>query len=294
LSFMSPAPNWLVFPMRIERGSFVLEINEIDAHRKYATGYLEGPVDRETLRVTDQRTLLSGETVPQGIDLPEMSDFADEIAGVANVIAFVADVPVLMARCSHLDALVSEDAQDQELFAKLGTRELDKTMRSLVSLRTFTPGDLRSDYLDVLLARRPGVALYAHALLTNDSRGRFCEFWRVLESAFGAADDKLVQCLAGFDGAKELEFTVPELKGLLTLRGRASHANSRRGLKEIRDVGRETATQLPRLKCLVERVILTKKSWGTKALGVDPLSRLAGYVRSENRVVYFRRNMNEK
>ena len=47
----------------------------------------------------------------------------------------------------------------------------------------------------------------------------------------------------------------------------------------------EVGQKLARLKCLVEQVILTKKSWGYPTLVSQPMSRLASYVNSDGGVV---------
>jgi hypothetical protein len=62
------------------------------------------------------------------------------------------------------------------------------------------------------------------------------------------------------------------------LRGRASHARSKRGIREVRAVTQECRAKLPRLKSLVERVIATKKTWGAPTIAFETLFRLAGYV----------------
>jgi hypothetical protein len=62
--------------------------------------------------------------------------------------------------------------------------------------------------------------------------------------------------------------------GVRALRGRASHAQARAkvGKQELIEVERECIRALPRLKTLVERVILTKKSWGYPTVGVHELT----------------------
>ena len=59
--------------------------------------------------------------------------------------------------------------------------------------------------------------------------GRFREFWRVLESAFGQKDAELLDSLAEFRPAIHLGFALEELRQLQILRGRASHAETQLG-----------------------------------------------------------------
>jgi hypothetical protein len=86
-----------------------------------------------------------------------------------------------------------------------------------------------------------------------------------------------------------MEFDRDELRELHTLRGRASHAESRSGVHELEHVERECGARLARLSCLAERVILTKRSWGYPTTAVEELSPLLAYVRREGRVVYIQR-----
>ena len=118
----------------------------------------------------------------------------------------------------------------------------------------------------------------ATALALGTSSARFREVWRLLEAAFQLKDNDLIQRLAErlpeYGPVRQLGFDRDELRELHTLRGRASHAESRSGVHELEHVERECGARVARLKCLAERVILTKKSWGSPTTGVEELSPL--------------------
>jgi hypothetical protein len=125
------------------------------------------------------------------------------------------------------------------------------------------------------------LSISAPALTRAPPAARFRELWRVLESAFTRSDDELVALLADYAPTQAMGFTRDELRQLLVLRGRASHAASKAGLTELVAVERECSQRLPCLKNLAERVILTKRSWGFPTTYVDELMPLAGYVQPE-------------
>ena len=111
--------------------------------------------------------------------------------------------------------------------------------------------------------------------------------WNVLESAFGEQGYQLLRYLVEYEPAKQLGFSSEELHSLLILRGRASHAAGREGIEEIRKVTQEASEKLPRLKCLVEQVLLTKQKWGVKSGGTDRLARLAAYTKMDGSLVLY-------
>jgi len=208
-----------------------------------------------------------------------------------HLLSFLIDIPIRYAHCAHLDCLIPEGAADERHLDALGTRRIAHRLRATVGVRTFSMSQISEHVLAVLAAKETGLALYAQALLLQEAIAAFREFWKVLESAFGEQDKELIRCLADFGPAKELGFTLDELEALLTLRGRASHATSRAGIKEHRHVRNETARLLPRLKCLVEQVIVTKRTWGVKALETDRVAPVLAYVGPDNSIVIFKRDV---
>lgn len=124
--------------------------------------------------------------------------------------------------------------------------------------------------------------LYADAVRLTLDLARFRELWRVLESALAETGKQLVDLLAAYPPAQQLEFGHGELSGLLTLRGRASHAQTKGGVQQLAAVERECRQ---RLQNLVERVILTKQHWGHPTPGVAELTPLQAYIDREGYLV---------
>jgi hypothetical protein len=195
----------------------------------------------------------------------------------ASAVTFLTDMPLVLSRPIHEDRFVPENDDEQKLLARLGTDEPYHETGVRALSRTFS-AEVDADGVSALLTRPAGVRLYADAVHLTLDVARFRELWRVLESAFAKSDDDLVQLLAAYPPARQLGFDVKELADLRVLRGRASHAQSKAGVSELIAVEQECGRRVVRLKNLVERVILTKKSWGYPTVGVEELAPLAAYV----------------
>jgi hypothetical protein len=204
-----------------------------------------------------------------------------------SVLTFLTNVPITLSSPPHKDRFVPETDKDRELLERLGTDQPYSRISALVSMRSFNFSGATDDTMTRLLSRSTGLRLYADAMKANLAVAQFRELWRVLEAAFGSQDRKLVNLLAQYEPAKKLRFDEAELEQLLFLRGRASHAQSKAGIQELVSVDRECAKQLPRLKNLCERVILTKKSWGYPTSGTDELLPLTGFIGPDNSIVMF-------
>jgi len=146
-------------------------------------------------------------------------------------------------------------------------------------MRTFHE-DVTEDFLKSLMPKRVGLRLFADAVRSNLATAELRELWKVLESAFRATDDRLVKLLAAYPPAQALEFKEEELKAMLVLQRRASHAQSSKAIEELRRVENECAERTPRLKNLCERVILTKKPWGYPTSGTEEILPLHGFVKN--------------
>ena len=277
-SFFSSLRNEVTIPLQIDFGDFEVELTTIDEDRKYSTGYVEGNVDRNKLRLSDEDVSADGTEMPPRIVVPMNLEYQQIANRTCYILSFVIDVPVRCARTIQADTLIAEGDEDEKCLSEFGTSTIFHTLGTSLELRTFVISDLRNDHLDIFVKRESGIALYSQALLQLESTGRYRDFWRVLESAFGVKNADLVNCLEEYKPAREMGFTKSELEELLVLRGRASHAYSSAGIKEIRDVGKDIDRRLARLKNLAERVILTKKTWGVRSLGIDPIAHLAGFV----------------
>ena len=88
-----------------------------------------------------------------------------------------------------------------------------------------------------------------------------------------------------FEPAIAIGFTFEELKNLWVLRGRASHAESKAGIEEHKFISKQISKVLPRLKSLIEQVLVTKKSWGASSLDVDRIAEVSGFVDRDGNLV---------
>ena len=204
-----------------------------------------------------------------------------------SAVTFLTDVGLSLSRPIHEDRFIPDTEDEQRLLDSLGTDEPCHETGITVLSRTFS-AEVDGDGVSALLKRSAGVRLYADAVKLTLDVAQFRELWRVLESAFARSDEALIQLLASYPPVQQLGFDDGELRDLLILRGRASHAQSKAGVHELMAVERECGRCLTRLKNLVERVILTKKSWGYPTTGVEELAPLQQYVGPRGEQVVFR------
>lgn len=284
--FPSGLPDGLVIPLRLDFGGIHFEVTDVDAEKQSAVGFVEGPVSPGRLTLSHERETLNETRIPARLIVPDVSDLFGTVKEVVNLLSFLANVPVIEARRLLEDRIIPETPEDNDRLRILGTSEIHHRLEAYTATRTFVFGDLRDDYMERLAEKRTGLELYSQALLQSTSTGQFREFWRVIEAAFGSQDEKLTGLLSKYGPARDLGFTEQELRSLLILRGRVSHAKSLAGMKELRETAQQVLMKLPRLKCLVEQVILTKKAWGVPSLGTERLARLAAYVQEDGSLVY--------
>jgi hypothetical protein len=197
---------------------------------------------------------------------------------VTSALTFLTDTPLLVNPVGR--ELLVENEEDTAALESLGTRLLHSDTNVLLNTRTFS-AKVDGDAVSALLPKTVGLRLYADAVALPTDVARFRELWRCLESAFGLKDARLVTALADFRPAIEIGFDRQELAELQVLRGRISHAESKTGLKELLRAGDEASRRAPRLKCLVERVILTKRDWGQRDGGVEELAPVSSWINRE-------------
>jgi hypothetical protein len=196
---------------------------------------------------------------------------------VLSALSFLTDIPLWLSRPIDEDRFVAQTDADHAKLEAFGTDEVHNAISGRSQIRSFGQVVLDSKFT-IILSRRAGLRLYADALKLGSDVAQFREFWRVLESAFGVIDEELVVAIGNFPPAQAMEFGADELRKLLILRGRASHAASKAGVHELSRVERECSERLPRLKNLAERVIATKATWGYPTAGVDELLPLTAYI----------------
>ncbi len=211
---------------------------------------------------------------------PEIQYLRDMASDFASGLSFLAD-SALVPR-SPRATLLPDNQDDEELLRSHSYPVDDGTVRTLhVLIRTLDPGSFTQERFTKLLAKREGLHLYREAMRLETPVAQYREFWRLLESGFGCKNEKLIRLLAHYPPAVELGFTRNELRKLLTVRHRISHGLTKAGIRELRLASIEAAKLLDRLKCLAERVLVTKSSWGASNLNVDELSALANYFTSD-------------
>ena len=289
-SFLSCLPNEVKIPLGLELENKKFEISEIDERRQYATGFIEASIDPQELSLSEENKTLDGTTIPSRIIAPNTLDLGHTVSKIVHALSFITDIPIHMARLLFRDKLIPETPEDVKRLESFGTNEIHHGLDITLSIRTFVSSDLREDSLNKLIEKETGLAIYAQALLQQEPVGLFRELWKVLESAFGVKHKKLIKCLIEYEPAKQLRFSEDELCSLLILRGRASHADSSAGMEELRHVNQDVAGKLPRLKCLVEQVLLTKKTWGLKSIYTDRLAKLSAYIGTNGSGVIFERD----
>jgi hypothetical protein len=240
------------------------------------------PAGLELVRNTrSYRRTARGEEVeiPKVRVAPEALTAQHDAEDVLDALSLLTDAPFNhYASFDEPDELVPETEEDVELLDKtFGTREIYQPLGVTIHGRTFHE-PVTPELIRALLPKRAGLQLYAEALHLATPQARYRDFWRILESAFGTADRPLLELLAQFPPLKEMDVTLDELKELHVYRGRASHAQSRSGVSELRHVRAFATEREGRLKCIVERVLMTKRDWGSRSLAIDELARLRSWI----------------
>lgn len=238
---------------------------------------IEVKIDRDELVLSQDRTAFirgeNGDEFPVScLRLKRPCREDSQVAQDLTVaLSFFLEVP-LKLHISGTSRLVAEDEADEQRLAELKCNELCRDLYARNITVTSQPAALTESQVVGILGRSPGLHIYSDALSSSIPSAQFRDYWRVLESAFGLIDDDLVDALSAYPPARDLHFDKEELRSILVLRGRASHAKSRKGLSELSEVNLQCADALPRLKSLAKRVILTKKSWGIPTNGVSAIS----------------------
>ena len=248
----------------------------------------ETDVDPSEIYLSEEWQTISGDVIPPQLVIPIDPDASNQPGTFVDILAFVGDWQINLASTTQRDEIVPETEDDERILASFGTRDVHSATSLTVAIRTFSMSNISREELELLIERQSGLKLYAQALDQRDQVGKFREFWRVLEAGFGEQKQELVKIISAYQPAVELGFSEEELDGLYILRGRASHADSKAGIEEIRSVNIQVGQKLSRLKCLVEQVILTKKSWGFPTLDTQRMSQLTSYVDSDGGIVIFR------
>jgi hypothetical protein len=249
---------------------------------------VEGPVNPTTITVVTKTGVFKDNVELPGLQVPEYGLLAEFAHDVSNALTFLRDEHISLAGLMHYDVVIAETAKDERRLAELGTAEVwGGPTSAIAAFRTTEVPS--SPLIGALLRNRAGLMIYADVVALHRPAARFRELWRVLESAFGCDGDELVESLVAYAPAVEMGFTLEHVKQLLVLRGRASHAASKpkASREEIARVNYETERRLPSLKSLVERVLLTKRSWGRPTGAVDAIFSRRSFVGPDNSLNLF-------
>lgn len=286
LSFLKHVPESFDKNLKMNLQDNTFELSEWNHSERRATVVIEVPVNRDTLSIKTDPIHLDGSAPEKGIAIPEKSDVGRFLSQIVHILSFLTDIPIRYAYKSGRASLIAENSEDTTFLESLGTKQIHEEFSVLISSRSFSLSSIDNTIFNALTKKEIGLALYAQALLVQEPIAAYRDFWKLLESAFGEKDDKLIQCLSDYPPAQELKFKSEELRQLNILRGRASHAESRLGVDEHRKVYSDISRRLLRLKCLAERVVLTKKTWGIKSLDIEVLASVKSYVNSDDVLVY--------
>lgn len=232
----------------------------------------------------------AGETSAEAtVDVPDMERGVVIARRIADGIAFLTRTPLsLRGRADSGPELYPESDEDAQVLDTFGTRRVTRVFGARGGAWMRLP--LVPQNLIALSERPSGIRLYADALKMGTSTGKLRELWKVLEAAFGQKDDELVDSLSRCSAATDMEFTRDELRELLVLRGRASHAYSRADLAEIVAVEHQADEVLDRIQGLAEALIVRKKDWAVRTVAIEPSSPRYPYVQRDGVPVFFVRD----
>jgi hypothetical protein len=253
------------------------------------------PVTPEGLRL-ERKTGIhpsaeSEEELP-AIEVPETAVAGVVARRVADAVAFITRCPNRLFVPQERPALVPESEADSALLEQLGTTRVFQRMSSRPSVLTGLP--LSDNNIAALYERAGGVRLYVDALRMGSSAAQLREYWRVFEAAFARKDRRLVALLSDCAAARDMEFTPDELEDLRTLRGRASHADSKAGIEEVAAVERQASEVIGRVRGLAEVLIVRKRDWGAPNAAVVEGLPPFPYARRDGTLVIFKRTAEQQ
>lgn len=248
--------------------------------------HVEREVDPDLIEVVGDSGRYTEDSKGERTPLPALRIRGDErtegliVERLLEVVSFLTDISLYQSRLGNDDRFVPESESDERLLKDLGADTLYSQTFLAASQRSFgLPVDESSIF--ALGEKAAGLHLYRVALEPRSAATGVALFWKILESAFGEKGGKLTELLARYEPCRQLGFDKDELEAYRTLRGRASHLHSRDGLSEAAYVERKCVEKLPRIKNLAERVIVTKKPWGSRSLAYEDLAPLVAYTSAE-------------
>lgn len=274
-----------------------LEVVPPNARRAVLTGTSRAPllelsieqdVERDGIRIAARvhRFAAISDTPSIELEIPEHADTGGVAQTFVNAVTTSTRIPMRLAHASARSSVVlePESEADERLLAKLGTRTVSSPLSGTPDLGSTIPLTARN--VEALMTRPEAVRLYSDSIGTTTAGAQVRELWRVLESAFCAKDRILIDRLVACPLSLELEFDREDFRALHSLRGRVSHAESRKGQLELARAEAEATRQVPRLRSFAEALICHKQEWGSRSLATSPFAG-GGYVGPDGRIVMF-------
>lgn len=252
-------------PLEVDLGGeIVARIDDFDEKSWHMS--VTEPIDPAGLRRVEDRDYF--QRLPDGTERPIPTIDVQRtpsarpllVRQLVDALAFLMDGKVSLSVRPHDDRLLPDSDEDRKLLESLGTDR--RKVQGVVEIHEPGGGGVvTAEALTALMPQHAGLRLFADAGKSELAISRYREYWKVLESAFGAKDADLLEALGAYEPIQDL-VQEGELKQLHVLRGRASHAESKAGVAEQMAVERLCKEEMPKLKRLAERVIMTKASWG--------------------------------
>ena len=242
----------------------------------------------ETIDVTNLKIDLSKNIFKEGsdgeknfqkvIDVTECKTLGLELPrAISDALTFLFDSRINMSIKVSEATLEPESKEEVENLKSFGTKIIRH--RGVVTIEAgMVSKEFDTSAILHLLPKKLGLNIYSQALSSSDPLIQFRELWRVLESAFTLRDRDLCLALSRFSPVKEIPLKFEDLNKLKVIRGRASHAYSRKGAAEAEAIRIECEENLTSLKDLVSIVIDQKDPWGSPSLNHS--NALVRYVRN--------------
>jgi hypothetical protein len=277
IEYILKAPGWVIGQgqesLTYDLGGGVFDLRPAGRDGEWNV-MVEGPVDPKGISLaTEDLPKLKDGTPVRMLDVPEASTLLSFAQDVTDALSFVYSVRMTLYSLMK-KRLVTENDDDSRLLGEMGTSEpYDMIRFAFEAITTIVDAPPPASVIEALLSRSAGLRLY----VGEQPELEYVRLWRVLESAFGMMGGELSTRLASFPPAVAFGFDERELERLRALRGRAAHAATRKPRADAEAVRRLTLESREKLRSLVRRVLLTKKTWGKPTCDVQSVKIPSAY-----------------
>jgi hypothetical protein len=157
---------------------------------------IDHPVDRSALTPEAHSGFSEGNGERQHLPAVRVANNSNVRSDdLTAALTFFTDVPVVASRIGQAE-LVPDTDEDRAALDAFGTAQVYVKTTFRQGIRTFPPIVIDGDAIRALLPHAAGLRLYADALAAATDVARYRDLWRVLESAFGQKESKLVAALS--------------------------------------------------------------------------------------------------